>query len=84
MWNEHLRAEFSAHSADEAVATMVAHPRVHQVPVMIGGEGKDEVYEFGSCVTTVRDVLLWPHGGMVQTGQRTLVTHEPGVFSSPP
>jgi carboxymethylenebutenolidase len=46
MWNEHLRAEFSAHSADEAIATMVAHPRVNQVPVMIGGDGHDELYEF--------------------------------------
>jgi carboxymethylenebutenolidase len=46
VWNEHLRAEFSAHSADEAVATMVANPRVHQVPVMIGGDGQAEVYAF--------------------------------------
>ena len=46
LWNAHLRAEFSAHSADEAIATMVAHPRVNQVPVMIGGEGRDELYEF--------------------------------------
>jgi carboxymethylenebutenolidase len=46
VWNEHLRAEFSAHSADAALATMVAHPRVNQVPVMIGGEGRDELYEF--------------------------------------
>jgi hypothetical protein len=28
VWNEHLRAEFNAHSADEAIATMVANPRV--------------------------------------------------------
>jgi carboxymethylenebutenolidase len=46
VWNAHLRAEFSTHSAEEALATMVAHPRVHQVPVMIGGEGRDELYEF--------------------------------------
>lgn len=46
VWNEHLRAEFSAHSADETLATMVAHPRVNQVPVMIGGDGRDELYEF--------------------------------------
>jgi carboxymethylenebutenolidase len=46
LWDEHLRTEFSAHSADEAIATMVAHPRVNQVPVMIGGEGHDELYEF--------------------------------------
>ena len=46
IWNEHLRAEFSAYSADETVATMVANPRNHLVPVMIGGNGKEEVYEF--------------------------------------
>ncbi len=31
VWNEHLRAEFSAHSADETLATMVANPRINQV-----------------------------------------------------
>ena len=46
IWNEHLRAEFSAHSADETLATMVANPRINQVPVMIGGDGREEVYEF--------------------------------------
>src|SRR5262247_4631800 len=46
IWNEHLRAEFSAHSADETLATMVANPRINQVPVMIGGDSKEEVYEF--------------------------------------
>jgi len=46
VWNEHLHAEFSAHSADETVATMVADPLIHEVPVMIGGRGREEVYEF--------------------------------------
>jgi carboxymethylenebutenolidase len=46
VWNEHLRAEFRAHSADEAIATMVADPLVNQVPVMIGGNGKEELYKF--------------------------------------
>jgi carboxymethylenebutenolidase len=46
VWNEHLRAEFSAHSPDEAIATMAANPLVNQVPVMIGGDGREEVYEF--------------------------------------
>ncbi len=45
-WEEHLRAEFHAHSADEAIATMVANPLVNQVPVMIGGDGKEELHEF--------------------------------------
>jgi len=46
VWNEHLRAEFSAHSADETVATMTATPAINEVPVMIGGNGREEVYEF--------------------------------------
>jgi carboxymethylenebutenolidase len=46
VWNEHLRAEFNAHSPAEAIATMVANPLVNQVPVMIGGDGREEVYEF--------------------------------------
>jgi carboxymethylenebutenolidase len=46
VWNEHMRAEFDAHSADETIAIMVAHPIVNAVPVMIGGDGKAEVYEF--------------------------------------
>jgi hypothetical protein len=45
-WEEHLRAEFNAHSADEAIATMVANPLVNQVPVMIGRDGKEELHEF--------------------------------------
>jgi hypothetical protein len=46
VWSEHLRAEFSAHSADETVATMTANPGINEVPVMIGGNGREEVYEF--------------------------------------
>jgi carboxymethylenebutenolidase len=45
-WEEHLRTEFNAHSADEAIATMVANPLVNQVPVMIGGNGRNELYDF--------------------------------------
>jgi carboxymethylenebutenolidase len=45
-WEEHLRRAFSSHSADEAIATMVANPLVNQVPVMIGGNGKEELHEF--------------------------------------
>jgi len=46
VWNEHLRAEFSAHSSDETIVTMAANPLINQVPVMIGGDGREEVYEF--------------------------------------
>ena len=46
LWQEHLRTEFNAHSADEAMTTMVANPLVNGVPVMMGGDGKEEVYQF--------------------------------------
>jgi carboxymethylenebutenolidase len=46
LWEEHLRTEFDAHSADEAVATMTANARVHAVPVMLGGDGSQAVHEF--------------------------------------
>ena len=46
LWEEHLRTEFNAHNADEAVATMTANARVHAVPVMLGGDGNQAVHEF--------------------------------------
>lgn len=46
LWNEHIRTEFNVHNPDEAIATMVANPRVNQVPIMIGGDGREELYEF--------------------------------------
>ena len=46
VWDEHLRAEFEARSVNETLATMVANPRVHLAPVMLGGNGKEEVSEF--------------------------------------
>jgi carboxymethylenebutenolidase len=46
LWDAHLRAEFSAHAPDQAIATMVSNPLVNQVPVLIGGDGREEVYEF--------------------------------------
>jgi carboxymethylenebutenolidase len=46
LWDEHVRTEFNAHSADESIATMVANPLVNQVPVMIGGAGREELHEF--------------------------------------
>ena len=46
LWNEHLRAEFEGRSAANALETMVANPLVKLVPVMTGGDGKEEVREF--------------------------------------
>lgn len=48
LWQEHLRTEFNAHSADEAMTTMVANPLVNGVPVMMGGDGKEEVYQIAA------------------------------------
>lgn len=45
-WDEHMRAEFVAHSTDEAIRTMVEHPRVLGVPLVGGGEGRDELHRF--------------------------------------
>src|SRR5215471_486025 len=46
LWDEHLRTEFDAHSADEALATMVENPHVNAVPVVTGGYGKEGVHQF--------------------------------------
>jgi carboxymethylenebutenolidase len=46
LWDEHLRTEFDAHSADEALATMVENPHVNAVPVVMGGNGKEGVHQF--------------------------------------
>jgi carboxymethylenebutenolidase len=48
LWEQHVRTEFSAHAPDAAIATMVTDPLVDQVPVLIGGNGRPEVYEFYS------------------------------------
>jgi carboxymethylenebutenolidase len=45
-WEKHIAAEFAAHSPDAAIETMTGAPRVNQVPVMIGGDGRPQVYEF--------------------------------------
>src|SRR5215472_11287087 len=46
LWDEHLRTEFDAHSAVEALATMVENPHVNAVPVVTGGYGKEGVHQF--------------------------------------
>ena len=45
-WDGHIGAEFGAHNPDAAIATMNESPRVNQVPVMIGGDGREQLYEF--------------------------------------
>ena len=46
LWKEHLRTEFDAHSADEAITTMVENPLLNQVSVMMGVDGQQELHEF--------------------------------------
>jgi carboxymethylenebutenolidase len=45
-WDQHLASEFSAKSADEAVATMTAQSYVNMIPLMVGARGRDEVRDF--------------------------------------
>jgi carboxymethylenebutenolidase len=46
VWDQHVGAEFSAKSADEAVATMTADAYVNEIPLMIGARGRDQVRDF--------------------------------------
>ena len=45
-WDQHLAAEFGAHSAEQALATMTADPHVNLVPLMIGARGRTELHDF--------------------------------------
>ena len=46
VWDQHVVAEFGAKSADQALTTMTAEPYVNEVPLMIGGRGRDGVRDF--------------------------------------
>jgi carboxymethylenebutenolidase len=43
---QHLGAEFGAKSADQALTTMTAEPYVNEIPLMLGGRGRDGVRDF--------------------------------------
>jgi carboxymethylenebutenolidase len=45
-WDQHLASEFAAKSPEQALATMTAEPYVNEVPLMVGGRGRDEVRDF--------------------------------------
>jgi carboxymethylenebutenolidase len=45
-WEQHLASEFTAKSADQALATMTADPHVNVVPLMIGARGRTELRDF--------------------------------------
>jgi carboxymethylenebutenolidase len=45
-WDRHIASEFAAKSPEQALATMTEEPFVNEVPLMIGGRGRDEVRDF--------------------------------------
>ena len=45
-WDQHIASEFAARNAEQALATMTAEPYVNQVPLMIGGRGREELHDF--------------------------------------
>src|SRR5262249_41395279 len=45
-WDQHLASEFTAKSADQALATMTADPHVNLGPLLIGARGRLELTDF--------------------------------------
>ena len=48
VWDDHTRNEFAARNADGALATMASDAYVNHVPVLTGGIGREQVYDFYS------------------------------------
>src|ERR671911_538268 len=46
VFDEHIRCEFEKHDLEAVMKTMVKEPYVHHVPVLTGGVGYDNVYNF--------------------------------------
>lgn len=46
VFDKHVRSEFQDHDVDATMKTMVREPYVHHVPMMTGGRGYDNVYDF--------------------------------------
>lgn len=46
LWVRHLEAEFTTHSEDDSVATMVEDASVNHVPTGVGGVGKENLRRF--------------------------------------
>jgi carboxymethylenebutenolidase len=46
VWQQHVAAEFGAHSADQALETMTENPYVLHVPLMVGGRGREGVRDY--------------------------------------
>ena len=48
LWEDHVRYEFSTRNTEDTLATMVENAYVNHIPVLTGGVGKDELWEFYS------------------------------------
>jgi carboxymethylenebutenolidase len=48
LWDQHMASEFGAKNVDHVLATMGPNPSVNHVPVMTGGIGWEQLYEFYS------------------------------------
>jgi carboxymethylenebutenolidase len=48
LWEEHVKYEFSTHTTEDTLATMVENAYVNHIPVLTGGVCKDELREFYS------------------------------------
>ena len=46
LWEEHIRHEFSTHSTDDTLETMVEDAYVDHVPVLTGGSGRADLRQF--------------------------------------
>ncbi len=46
IFDRHVKYEFEDGDLDGTMTTMVANPSVHNVPTMIGGLGREAVYDF--------------------------------------
>lgn len=49
LWEEHLAAEFKDKNASKSCDTMVEQPYVNHVPVMTGGNGRQQLEHFYAC-----------------------------------
>ena len=48
LWEQHVQYEFSTRNTEDTLATMVEDAYVNHIPVLTGGEGRDELREFYS------------------------------------
>ena len=46
VFDEHVKSEFVTKDVEATMRTMVKEPYVHHVPVLTGGVGYDDVYNF--------------------------------------